>query len=255
MSEGFSVMIPSWRDFEYLKLMYQSIKDFSNYDHELLFFFNEANEEHREWAKQHPDVKCLFSEDNTGVAHSFNRLAELSTRDYLYLGNSDFYHLPGWDTPILDLINENMILCSMVIEPEGSAPLILDCGRTVEAFDKQKLLDNFESLKSIDIVKGYGHPFIVPKSRWTGMDEKMYPGWCTDDDLVISIYDNDNSVKFLCVKESVVYHFMSVSTSQIKHKDELGKQAWKYFCTKWKDKYPGITPFTISNIIPKQHRV
>ena len=78
----FSIVVPTWKNLEYLDLMYRGLTANSAVTHEIIIFFNEFDESCEEWARGKNILTC-GSAENTGVCPAVNRAAEMATTDFL----------------------------------------------------------------------------------------------------------------------------------------------------------------------------
>ena len=93
----FSILIPSLNNLEYLKLCIHSIKQNSEYNHEIIVHVNEGKDNTIDYLKTN-NIKYTHTEYNAGICEGVNKASKLSTSDYILYAHDDFYFYPGWDS-------------------------------------------------------------------------------------------------------------------------------------------------------------
>jgi GT2 family glycosyltransferase len=233
----FSVVVPTWKNLEYLDLMYRGLTRNSAVDHELIVFFNEFDSKCTEWAE---GKNILFdqSEENTGVCTAVNRAAGKASTDYICYMNDDMYPLPGWDTALAGYIGmtEKLWLSGTAIEPGNSTPCYIgNCnyGNSPSDFKEEKLLKEYRTLiRPYNMVSTWT-PVLLSKADWEaidGFDEHYFPGFGSDPDLAMKMYRH-GCRNFLGVGNSLVYHFAKGTTARFAGPETMDPR--KYFKSKW----------------------
>ena len=142
----FSIIIPTFNNFKYLKLCLESIKKHSKYKHELIIHINDGSDGTFDYIKKEK-IKYTHSKTNIGLCTSINLAAKLCTTNYVLYSHDDMYFCPEWDQILINEIkkikHENFYLCGTMIQPSG-AHISLDCGDKLENFNEKKLLDNYK---------------------------------------------------------------------------------------------------------------
>lgn len=243
----FSILLPSWKDYKYLELCLSSLKQRSFYDHQILIHLNEYDEEIKALASRY-DAGCTYSIKNEGIAYGTNRCAERATNEFMFFPNSDMVFLPGWDIALRKAIEkfgpENVYSATM-IEPWGSNEnfVIKDYGREPEEFKQLELLQDLPLYRTGKYYKKHIVPYLFPKELFTPMDERMWPGWTTDDDIAVAAYTTNPDIRFIRVQDALIYHFMCKSTYRIgneQYRWELGIRSKRLFDQRWSIVYPGM---------------
>ena len=93
----FSIVIPTWNNLPMLQLCIDSIRDNSQYRHQIIVHVNEGKDGTLDWLNAQPDIDYTFSRQNIGVCYALNVARTLMTSDYLLYLNDDMYVCPGWD--------------------------------------------------------------------------------------------------------------------------------------------------------------
>lgn len=242
----FSIVVPSWKDYKYLELFLNSLLQNTTVKYEVLLHLNEVDDQILDLARRY-DLGCTFSEKNEGIAFGTNRCLERATGDYVFFPNSDMVMLPGWDIALqkaIEKFGEN-VYCSTMIEPAGANPhfIIKDYGREPEDFDLVRILEDLPSYRKEQYSTCAIVPYLIPRDLVSPMDERMWPGWVTDDDMIVSAYTNNPDTKFIRVGDSLIYHFMCKCTHRIADEAtrwNIGMKAKEIFNNKWGRVYPGM---------------
>ena len=229
----FSVIIPTYNNIDYLKLCIKSLKKNSKYNHELIFHINEGSDGTLDFLRK-SEYKFSYSDINRGVCVAFNEAVKKSTKKYIVLGHDDMYFCPGWDeifSQELEKYNDHkdFFLSGTMVQPFKSY-IFLDCGKTIEDFDEQKLLDNLPKISYNDFQGTHWQPSLIPKTTWNavgGFSEEFSPGLGSDPDFNMKLWKKGVRL-FKGLGKCRVYHFSSIS---------LRKKAWnngsKIFLLKW----------------------
>ena len=152
------------------------------------------------------------------------------------------YFLPGWialNDEIFNINNDKFYLSLTQIAAHGGVKgsiqhIQFDCGDTIENFDEQKLLKNFNNIDFEDLQGSHWAPHLIPNKLWErvgGFSEEFNPGFASDPDLNFKLWMIGNRI-FKSVSKSRVYHFGSITTR--KNKDIIRNNGKKTFLLKWK---------------------
>lgn len=228
----FSIIIPTFNNINYLKLCILSLKKNSKYNHELIFYINEGTDGTLDYLKK-TDYKFSYSNINKGVCVAFNEGVKLSTKELIVLGHDDMYFCPDWDTNLLKEVNKqenkDYFLSGTMVQPFKSY-INLDCGKSIDDFNEEKLLSEIPKIKFDDFQGTHWQPSLIAKSTWVkvgGFSEEFSPGLGSDPDFNMKLWKIGVRI-FKGLGNSRVYHFSSVS---------LRKKVWnngaKTFLLKW----------------------
>ena len=168
--------------------------------HEILVFSNEHTSEtddviRRMQAREWP-VRLVGSSDrNEGVSIAVNACAAEAKGEFLFYTGDDYYFMPRWDAALLRRvkIGEWQYLTSRSIEPTGTNSVMYaphPFGFKEDDFREKDLLAFWKSLPKRDVISCAGPPFAA---RWIwekvgGFDLGYWPGFGTDPDLAMKIY-------------------------------------------------------------------
>ena len=92
----FSIKIPSWNNYEYLKICINSLKKNSNFKHDIIVHLNEGSDGSKDYLLKN-NIKFTHSIDNIGLCSAVNTASKLSETDYILYAHDDMYFLPEWD--------------------------------------------------------------------------------------------------------------------------------------------------------------
>ena len=81
----FSVIVPTFNNFEYLKLCLDSLKKNSFYKHEYIIHINEGSDKTLEFVKSN-NYKFSYSKINEGVCVAFNKAVKLASKKFIVFG-------------------------------------------------------------------------------------------------------------------------------------------------------------------------
>ena len=234
-----SIVIPTLNNINYLKIVLESIRKNSNYEHEIIVHVNENKDNTLNYLKSN-NIKHTFSEENLGLCSSVNRASKLVTSEYILYTHDDMYFLPEWDKVIENelsiLDNQNFYLSGTMIQKTG-ADLALDCGDNYSNFNENHLLENYKKVNIDDHQGTHWAPHLTHISLWNkvgGFSEEFNPGDGSDSDFNMKLWKVGVRL-FKGLNDFKVYHFGSISMR--KKADIIKNDGTKTFLKKW-----GITP-------------
>tara|TARA_B100001996_G_scaffold336600_1_gene287970 strand:+ start:763 stop:1599 length:837 start_codon:yes stop_codon:yes gene_type:complete len=231
----FSILIPSYNNLDYLKLCIESILKNSANTHEIIIHVNEGSDGTLEYVKNN-NFKYTFSKENVGLCTAINLSARISSKKYILYTHDDMYFCPDWDKYLMDEIinigHGNFYLSGTMIEA-NSGHITFNCGESIESFDENKLLLNYDNLTFYDHQGTHFAPHLVTKEMWNkvdGFSEEFNPGIASDPDFNMKLW-NEGVRIFKGLEKFKVYHFGSITTRK-KHglKQNRGD---KTFLKKW----------------------
>jgi GT2 family glycosyltransferase len=233
----FSVIVPTWRNIEYLDLCYCGLMRNSAAEHEIIVFFNEMDEACQRWAEG-KRVKWVGSPENLGVCPAVNRGAGMATTEYICFMNDDMYALPDWDTALAAYfgVAEKLWLSGTAVEADEAAACYIgghDYGRTPGDFDEERLLREYATIKRPYNTVSTWTPTLLSRRDWDaigGLDEAYFPGNGSDPDLAMKMYAH-GCRHFIGVGASLVYHFSRKTTARFDGARQMDAKA--YFEKKW----------------------
>lgn len=238
----FSIIVPTFKNYKYLKSSINSIKKNSSYEHQVIVHLNGKDDETEKYLKAQ-NILFTKTEENIGLCSGVNIAARMSTHDFIVYAHDDMYFCPKWDYFLVDeiksLLDKNFYLSSTQISPIGQLKstkmnhIYYDCGDSLDNFNEQKLIDNYAKLEFYDLQGSHWAPHIMPRKLWDevgGFSEEYDPGFGSDPDLNMKLWSRGVRI-FKCVNNSRVYHFGSQTTR--KNKKVIRNNANKTFLLKW----------------------
>lgn len=223
----FSIVVCSWNDLEYLKILHQSLKKNTILPYELVVHDNGSEDGTEDWLKEN-NIKYSRSLTNEGVA-AVNYAVKQAKYDFIVDINADMYVLPGWDLAVQKQRQEfkkqgieDYTISATLIEPVGANPeyTIRDHGQDFQRFNEESLLADFKenALKyQKNNVIQYSHPIMMPKKLWDkfgGVDITYFPGQASDHDIAASAY-KVGCRNFIMLGNCRVYHFVSKTIGKL----------------------------------------
>jgi glycosyltransferase involved in cell wall biosynthesis len=250
----FTIIIPTWNNLPYLKLLIDSINKNSYFDHQIIVLINEGIDGTLDWLKSQNNIDYVHAEENIGIYYGLNICRSLVATDYLLYINDDMYVLPEWDreldNEIQSIGHKDFILSSTMIEPtDTSNPCVIvkDFGDNIDDFKETELLQQYKDLKKEDWFGSTWPPNIMHIDLWDlvgGLSIEYSPGMYSDPDFSKKIWESGVRY-FKGIGKSKVYHFGSKSTRRIKK-----NAGSKTFLNKW-----GMTSGTFVNLYLKRGKV
>ena len=249
MYNGFSILIPTWNNLEFLKLCVRSIRQHSVYKHQIIIHVNDGSDGTLEWVKAE-GLDFTHSEENIGVCLAMNSMRRLVKTDYIYFINDDMYVLPNWDIVLMEEIKsrpDNMYyLSGTMIQPhyKDDVGLCINYGDTIDTFQEEKLLREYMNEPYHDWQGATRPPSLVHRDIWDlvgGYSIEFSPGMYSDPDFTAKLLLV--GVKHLKgLGNSRVYHFETKTTGRIRKNDGSTQ-----FLMKW-----GMSNSTMRKLITRQ---
>ena len=212
---NFSILVPTYNNLNYLKLLIDSIKKNSLYDHEIIIHINEGTDGTLDFIKLNK-FKYSYSNKNIGLCSAINNAAKLSTKEYLLYAHDDMYFCPNWDLYLSDEVKiyngKDFYLSGTMIEP-NSGHIKFNCGENIESFNEDKLLKHLPKLFFYVHQGSHFAPHLVSKKNWNrvgGFSEEFNPGDGSDPDFNMKLWKIGVRI-FKGLDKFRVYHFSSVT--------------------------------------------
>ena len=237
----FSIIIPSFKNYSYLRITIESILKNSNHKHQIIVHVN-GNDIETVTYLNNNNIEFTSSKVNLGLCSGVNIASRLAKTDYIVYAHDDMYFLPEWDQHLkneIDLINDTKFyLSSTQIGPLPSDNLkpnhiYYDAGKNINNFNETDLLNNYKNLKFYDLQGSHWAPHVIHKEIWEkvgGFSEEFDPGFGSDPDLNMKLWNQGVRI-FKGVNLSRTYHFGSQTTRE---NDKIVRNnANKTFLNKW----------------------
>ena len=235
----FSIIIPTFNNLNYVKILLSSLKKNSAQNHEIIFHVNEGSDGTLDYLNKN-NLKYTFSKSNVGLCTATNLAASKSSSKYILYSHDDMYFCPGWDTvlenEIKSLQTKAFYISATMIEKNGGH-IQLDCGSNFKDFDEKKLLNKFSKINYFDYQGTHWAPHLIHKEYWDkigGFSEEFNPGIGSDPDLNMKLWKAGVRI-FKGLSKFRVYHFGSIVLR--KKKNFKRNKGSKTFLIKW-----GVSP-------------
>ena len=238
----FSIIVPTFKNYKYLKTSINSIKKNSKFNHEIIVHINGDDIETEHYLN---NSNIIFTKTNTnvGLCSGVNLASKKSSKNFIVYAHDDMYFCPDWDFYLIEeikkLSHKKFYLSSTQISPIKTLPgsminhISFDCGEKIENFNEQKLIENYNNLEFYDLQGSHWAPHVISRDLWLdigGFSEEFNPGFGSDPDLNMKLWKRGVRI-FKGINKSRVYHFGSQTTR--KNKEILRNNANKTFLLKW----------------------
>lgn len=251
MINGFSILLPTYNMLPWLKTCIDSIRRNSKLNNQICIHVDGSTDGTIEWLSE---KGILFTAGNhKGMYSAWNRAAEQAKKKYLFQGEDDLFFCPGWDINLAKWLEDvkDTIIVSRLIEPfRGSFLPVVDCGRTPETFDEEKLLAWASANAKHELIKQAFGLWAMPADLWEeigGYDEAYDPAGYGNGDMKMKLC-KAGIKRFRRAEDVLMYHFKpqpDVIPYQVDHSN-LPKNL-VHFMEKW-----GIHPSKASELWLKE---
>jgi len=242
MLNKFSIIIPTFNNCDHLNLCIESIEKNSTFKHQLIIHINGLDKS-TESLLDKKKITYTKTDVNVGLCSGVNIATKKVNTKYVLYAHDDMYFLPEWDHHLhneIKKINHNNFYLSMthisrMHGVKGDLQHIhFDCGSNLDEFNENKLLNNFRNFNFRDLQGSHWAPHLIHIDLWSkvrGFSEEFNPGFASDPDLNMKLWNNGVRI-FKGVSLSRVYHFGSLTTR--KNKNIIRNNGKKTFLLKWK---------------------
>ena len=227
---NFTILVPTYNNLKYLKLFCESIKENSNYNHQLVFHINDGSDGSYDYILN-KKYQFTHSKTNIGLCSSLKEATKLITNEYVIYAHDDMFFCKNWDKYLIKAIqdqDDNLFYFSGTNISYKDGIIDLDCGNSPENFDKIKF-DNFcVEDNTPDLQGSHWAPHVIHKDLWNkvgGFSLEFDPGDGSDPDLCMKLWIEGVRI-FKCVSKFKVYHFGSVTTRKKDIKKNNGTKIW-----------------------------
>ena len=237
----FSIIIPTYNNFDYLKICIESIRKNSKFNHEIIVHINEGTDGTLEYIKKNKIIHT-FSKSNIGLCSGINLAAKKVNTNYILYSHDDMYFCPEWDIHLIkevSKIGHDKFYLSAVLIEGYTGHIKFNCGDTINEFNEDKLLKNYKKKNFYDYQGSHYAPHLVSKKIWDkvgGFSEEFYPGVASDPDFNMKLWKEGVRI-FKGINNFKVYHFVSIVIKRInvptKNKSNIKSKASKIFLLKW----------------------
>ena len=188
---------------------------------ELCFVSYGSEDGTHEWLDSLNDenVKYFYSDEQKTFSDTFNKAAELATKDYVAYLHNDIVLAPNFLENIEKHVGENNIVAYTTIEPpifaghERPGKIIHDLGDSLETFSKEglyKFVEEKQKQYQDKTESGITFFMCMPREKLLdigGLDNLYNPMFCEDDDLIYRW----ELLGMNCITslDAICYHFVS----------------------------------------------
>ncbi len=222
-----SVIIPTYRNPDYLDLCLLSAIDQQSHKNEIIVVVDGFIEESQEILDKYKDkINVLDLGENQGMQQALNLGVMNATNEIIFIVNDDNVFGKDWDITILEDIKEKSVLTLNQIEPTGPGIFnfpVMDFGRTPKAFDYDTFIEYEQSIKKDTLTLNGGiFPFAMYKKYYMavgGFDTMYQSPFICDWDFFLKL--DLIGLGFSRTHKSHLYHFGSTATKNGKEGDKF----------------------------------
>ena len=237
-----SVIIPTYRNPEYLDICLQSAIDQQDNKNEIIVAVDGFYDESKDVLEKYKDhISVLDLGHNQGMQQALNLGVINASNEKIFIVNDDNVFCSGWDTVIEKTLVKNKVLTLNQIEPTGPGIfnfVVKDFGRNPKEFDYLSFIEYEKSIKQEGLTLNGGiFPFAMYKKDYMivgGFDVMYQSPFICDWDFFLKL--DLNGLGFIRTHEAHLYHFGSTATKNgkegIKFKASE-KPAADLFMYKW----------------------
>jgi O-antigen biosynthesis protein len=253
-----SVIIPTYKEPEYLDLCLQSVFEGQNDDNEIIVVVDGFYKLNKHVLDKYPKVKVLDLGTNQGLSVATNWGVYNATHDYILIVNDDNVFPKNWDIELNPYLSKGKVITPNEIEPNPSMfkqKHIKDLGKSPNEFDLYKFWEYEQSLPNLPPEKsGSTLPFAMYKYDYLAVGgwDIMYPS--------PHVVDWDFFLKCEYLGMEMVriykhfYHFCGAATrktpEQSKESTRKEHEAHLFFKNKW-DEIANHDPTNNSKLLNK----
>ena len=248
MQYNISLLVGLKNNLEYNKHFYTTTRALYP-EVEICFVSYGSTDKTHKWLDSLEDinVKYYYSDETKTFSETFNKAAELATKEYVAYLHNDTVLAPNFLENIAKHLKKERVVSYTTIEPpifaghERPGKIIHDLGSSLETFNIGKLYSFVESRQVEDLDKlEQGVTFFMCLSKETllgigGMDKLYNPMFCEDDDLIRRL--SLKGLELFTSLDAICYHFVS-KTSRFSEEYQNRTQIIEYnsnknFIRKW----------------------
>jgi len=236
----FSVIIPTYKEPEYLDLCLKSAFEGQVNNNEIIVVVDGFLELNQPILDKYPDVVVLDLGTNQGLSVATNWGVYNSTHDYILVINDDNVFPRNWDEKLTPFKQQGIVVSANQIEPNPSMfPqfIIKDLGKSPEEFDLKAYWEFEDTQYKQAELNGSTLPFMMNKYDYLAVGgwDVMYPSpHVVDWDFFLKCEYAGYLMKRAYVN---FYHFAGAATRKThKQSDESTRKeqlAHKFFTNKW----------------------
>tara|TARA_B000000475_G_scaffold9416_1_gene8504 strand:+ start:10233 stop:11030 length:798 start_codon:yes stop_codon:yes gene_type:complete len=247
-----SIIIPTYRNPDYLDICLQSAIDQQNHKNEIIVAVDGFIEESKHVLDKHREhIKILDLGANQGMQQALNLAVMNASNEIIFIVNDDNVFCSDFDDVILNNVKEKSVLTLNQIEPTGPSMFDFpeyDFGRNPKDFEYSKFIEYEKTIKNNKLtVDGGIFPFAMYKKEYMivgGFDVMYQSPFICDWDFFLKL--DLNGIGFVRTHEAHLYHFGSTATKNGNEGEKFRATegpAAQLFMYKW-----GIAPQLFNNL-------
>lgn len=248
MKNNISLLVGLKNNLDYNKHFYETTRELYP-DVEICFVSYASTDGTNEWLDTLADnnLNYFYSTETKTFSDTFNKAAEIATKDYVAYLHNDIVLAPGFLENLEKHVSDNNVVAYTTIEPpifadhERPGKIIHDLGDSLETFDKDALYEfvKHEQIKYSDKTEpGITFFMCMPRVKLLelgGMDNLFNPMFCEDDDL-IRRWEMLGMNCFTSL-DAICYHFVSKTSrfsEEYQHQtQQIEMKSIRNFIRKW----------------------
>ena len=252
-----SVIIPTYKEPEYLDLCLQSAFEGQVNNNEIIVVVDGYYELNKPVLDKYPKVNVLDLGSNQGLSVATNWGVYNATHDYILVVNDDNVFPRNWDEKLTPFKQQGIVVSANQIEPNPSMFsqfIIKDLGKSPDEFDLETYWEFEDTQYKQSELNGSTLPFMMNKYDYLAVGgwDIMYPSpHVVDWDFFLKCEYAGYLMKRVYIN---FYHFAGVATRKTPEQSAestLKEQlAHKFFATKW-DSKAEHNPITNSKLLSK----
>tara|TARA_B110000091_G_scaffold199852_1_gene230091 strand:- start:1125 stop:1895 length:771 start_codon:yes stop_codon:yes gene_type:complete len=235
-----SVIIPTYKEPEYLDLCLKSIFEGQANNNEIIVVVDGFLKLNQSVLDKYPDVKVLDLGENQGLSVATNWGVYNATHEYILVVNDDNVFPRDWDEKLKPFQQKGVVVSANQIEPSPSMfPqfIIKDLGKSPEEFDLEAYWEFEDTQYKQAELNGSTLPFMMNKYDYLAVGgwDLMYPSpHVVDWDFFLKC----EYVGYIMKRAYVnFYHFAGAATrktpEQSAESTKKEQIAHQFFTTKW----------------------
>jgi GT2 family glycosyltransferase len=220
MKNNISLLVGLKNNLDYTKHFYKTTR--ALYPKiEICFVSYASTDGTHEWLDSLNDayLKYYYSKEYGTFSDTFNKAAEISTKEYVVYLHNDIVLAPNFIENLIKHISVNKVISYTTVEPpifsdhERPGKIIRDFGIDLETFNLSSFYEFAkEAQKSYENKYEQGITFFMCLSRnlllsIKGMDNLFNPMFCEDDDLIMRL--KLLGLECITILDAICYHFVS----------------------------------------------
>jgi len=209
-----SVVVPSYNNLEYLKLLYKSVRDISK-DVELIMFSDGSTDGTDVWMNSVEDDNLIVSiiPERTGHTYLYDWGFHMSKRPIIGILHADMVVHKNFFNNIIKHLGNNNVVCGTCVEPPlhppGNEKHIFNAGMYPNEFN-EILFNKFCDKLNTDVTsEGIFAPWFILREEYFdkigGHDIRFAPYGYEDSDIFSRM--ELAGLNFIQSRDALVYHF------------------------------------------------